>query len=686
MENDSAAATTTTTKKKTTTWSTWEELLLAFAVKRHGLKDWESVAMELQTRSSLPALLTAQICKDKYRDLRRRFMNSYNNNSYHEKINDGFDDGVEDDVDGNGDVTIPWIEELRQLRVAELKQEVQRYDLSIQSLQLKVKKMEEEKEQRLKEKSLDDGQKPDLEDVKEERSQNDKNSGADVKPEDSTGKAVSSEESDRENRSFNESNSTENRETAVKNEPEPVEIGEDKPVQEVKPVSEEDSYNDSSSDRQEEKKVIRDSGDLRDTVSGSKEETKENSDVQSTATLTKRKRQRSGGDGGRSGGDAVEMGSPAVGSKGEGAAKSVPLIEFLDIIRLHKRGSVFKRRLDSQKTDKYKSVIRQHMDLETVQARIEDGSYFSCPAKFYLDLLVIFNNAIVFFPKSSPESTAANELRGIVMEELKRTRTHSKDPSPVPGPLRIQTKPELERSDSLLAKHKSTVPIVVCRKRSSISAKATASGNNNKPEKQADSKPPLNPKPPVKSSSNEEESSIKPVTGVRSMRRSSKGRSSNNNSNASQSNNNNNNQQNANTKQTNSSSDKKEEAKPEKKKEESKKRGAAADFLKRIKKNSPTKGTLVEALKNNNPTEDVVVVVKGNKKEQQKRKVDERREAPVRRSGGGGASKEEGSPSKRSVGRPPKRGGREVVVQEKRGRENSEKEDSSKRPKKRSRR
>lgn len=681
MENDSAA----TTKKKT--WSTWEELLLAFAVKRHGLKNWESVAMELQNRCSLPALLTAQICKDKYRDLRRRFMNSYNN-SYDEKINDGFDDGVERDVDCNGDVTIPWIEELRQLRVAELKQEVQRYDLSIQSLQLKVKKMEEEREQSLKEQSLDDGQKPDLEDVKEERSQNDKNSGADVKPEDSTGKAVSSEESDRENRSFNESNSTENRETGVKNEPEPVETGEDRPVQEVKPVSEEDSYNDSSSDRQEEKKVRHHSGDLRDTVSGSKEETKENSDVQSTATLTNRKRQR-GGDGGRGGGDAAEMGSPAVGIKGDGAAKSEPLIEFLDIIRSHKRGSVFKRRLDSQKTDKYKTIIRQHMDLEMVQARIDDGSYCSCPAKFYLDLLLIFNNAIVYFPKSSPESTAANELRGIVMEELKKTRIQSKDPSPgpgpEPGPLKIQPKPELERSDSLLVKHKSAVPIVVCRKRSSISAKAAVSGNN-KPEKPADSKPPLNPKPPIKSSSNEEESSIKlgvkekPVTGVRSMRRSSKGRSNNS---ASQSNNNN---QNANTKQTNNSSaDKKEDVKPEKKKEEAKKRGAAADFLKRIKKNSPTKGTLVEALKNN-PTEDVVKV---NKREQQKKKADERREAPVRRSGGGsgsGASKEECSPSKRTVGRPPKRGGREVVVQEKRGRENSEKEDSSKRPKKRSRR
>ncbi|PHT60176.1 hypothetical protein CQW23_02539 [Capsicum baccatum] len=688
MENDSAAVATTTTKKTTTTWSTWEELLLAFAVKRHGLKNWESVAMELQSRISLPVLLTAQICKDKYHDLRRRFMNSYNNNSYDEKTNDSFDEGVELDVDGNGDVTIPWIEELRQLRVAELKKEVQRYDLSIQSLQLKVKTMEEERERSLKEKSLDDGKRPDLEDVKEERSQNDKNSGADVKPEDSTGKAVSSEESDRENRSFNESNSTENRETGAKNEPEPVEIGEDKPVQEVKPVSEADSYNDSSSDRQE-KKVRRDSGDLRDTVSESKEETKENSDVQSTATLTKRKRQCSGGDGGRNGGDAAEMASPAVGIKGEVTAKSEPLIEFLDIIRSHKRGSMFKRRLDSQKADKYKSIIRQHMDLETVQARIDDGSYCSCPAKFYLDLLLVFNNAIVYFPKSSSESTAANELRSIVIEELRKTRTQSKDQSPGPrlAPLKIQLKPELEISDSLLAKHKSTVPIVVCRKRSSISAKAAGSGNN-KPEKHGDSKPPLNPKPPIKSSSNEEESSIKlgmkekPVTGARSMRRSSKGRSNNN---ASPSNNNNN--QNTNPKQTNSGGDKKEDAKPEKKKEESKKRGAAADFLKRIKKTSPTKGTLIEALKND-PTEDVVSVKVSNKKEQQKKKVDERREVPVRRSGGGGGSaiKEEGSPSKRSVGRPPKRGGREVVVQEKRGRENSEKDDSSKRPKKRSRR
>lgn len=112
------------TQKKKTTWSTWDELLLAFSVKRHGLKDWDSVAMELRNRSSLPALLTtAQICKEKYRDLKRRFTNS--------------DTIVEEDEGGGGgggggDVVIPWLEDLRQLRVAELKQEVHHRDLSIQ--------------------------------------------------------------------------------------------------------------------------------------------------------------------------------------------------------------------------------------------------------------------------------------------------------------------------------------------------------------------------------------------------------------------------------------------------------------------------------------------------------------------------------------------------------------------------
>lgn len=179
---------------KDQTWGTWDELLLACAVKRHGFHAWDSVSMEVQSRSSLPLpLTTADNCRLRYLHLKRRF-------------SPDSDDAPPDKV-----VHIPWLEELRKLRVAELQQEVQRYDVSILSLQLKVKKLEEEREESLREKHP----KPDLaEDSKGDRSVQDKRD-ADAGPESSAADrpaaksaAAAGEESDRENRSVNESNST----------------------------------------------------------------------------------------------------------------------------------------------------------------------------------------------------------------------------------------------------------------------------------------------------------------------------------------------------------------------------------------------------------------------------------------------------------------------------------------------
>lgn len=104
-------------------WGTWEELLLACAVKRHGFKDWNSVAMEVQARSSLPHLLiTAPNCELKFLDLKRRFTSFQNDAVFNQ--NGG---GIADKIDN----AIPWVDELRKLRVAELRREVQRYDVSI---------------------------------------------------------------------------------------------------------------------------------------------------------------------------------------------------------------------------------------------------------------------------------------------------------------------------------------------------------------------------------------------------------------------------------------------------------------------------------------------------------------------------------------------------------------------------
>lgn len=103
-----------TTTTSMMSWGTWEELLLACAVKRHGLKDWESVAMEVQAKTSLPQLLTtAYNCKLKYHDLQRRF----SNHRHHQ----------DDDDD-----PIPWLDDLKKLRLAHLRHDLHRYDVSIQ--------------------------------------------------------------------------------------------------------------------------------------------------------------------------------------------------------------------------------------------------------------------------------------------------------------------------------------------------------------------------------------------------------------------------------------------------------------------------------------------------------------------------------------------------------------------------
>lgn len=99
-------------------WGTWEELLLACAVQRHGTASWDSVAMEVQSRCPAPAAarLTPTGCRLRFRLLHRRFAA-------------GAENGGDEDPDAAA--AEEWVEELRKLRVAELRREVERYDLSI---------------------------------------------------------------------------------------------------------------------------------------------------------------------------------------------------------------------------------------------------------------------------------------------------------------------------------------------------------------------------------------------------------------------------------------------------------------------------------------------------------------------------------------------------------------------------
>ncbi|KAK3028515.1 hypothetical protein RJ639_038583 [Escallonia herrerae] len=106
----------TTTVGPCTRWGTWEELILGGAVLRHGTQDWNVVASEVRARSHYPCGFSPEACKAKYEDLQRRYTGCTS-----------------------------WFEELRKQRVAELKQELERSEDSIGSLESKLESLKAEK-------------------------------------------------------------------------------------------------------------------------------------------------------------------------------------------------------------------------------------------------------------------------------------------------------------------------------------------------------------------------------------------------------------------------------------------------------------------------------------------------------------------------------------------------------------
>ncbi|KAL2923843.1 Protein cbp-1, partial [Bienertia sinuspersici] len=139
-----------------------------------------------------------------------------------------------------------------------------------------------------------------------------------------------------------------------------------------------------------------------------------------------------------------------------------------------------------QETPKYKNLIRQHIDLETIQKRLEEGQYTDCQIKFYRDVMLLINNAIIFFTKKSPEHKAALELRQLLNKQF---QTHVSSPhdqksrpskSAQPVPLQKSIKQEPNQPDLKQPKLTITGPVIACKKRSSIAGKSSRGGEERK--------------------------------------------------------------------------------------------------------------------------------------------------------------------------------------------------------------
>ncbi|GLT76559.1 hypothetical protein SLA2020_482120 [Shorea laevis] len=618
------------TEQQTTAqpWGTLEELLLASAVNRHGTKSWDCVATELHNRrSSAVAWLTPQRCKEKFNDLKRRFMS-------------------QNDADSSSSSLVPLVDQLRRIRVEELRREVQRRDNSILLLELKVKRLEEEEEER--ERSLKEGA--------------DLGRETNLSPVIVAGNpAVDEDSGERDDRSINESNSTSRK-------PEPMTATEKNDGNDVVEADAGEKEGGKAN-----VKTVPDVKKERDPIQQENEPTegrvyyndenkKQSSDVQSSVSLStkKQRRKRVGGACGSSSVEEPERDKVSPANKRASAVKFEPLIKLLGIIRSHRLSSAFERQQRSQESQRYKTMIRQHLDLQTIQSRLDKGLYSDCTQKFFRDLLLLFNNIIIFYRKSSQEHTAAEELRNLVHKEMVKMLSDSK-----PSQESVTVKPEPDKERPSLSKPTKSSTMVACGKRSSVKALSeNASRKGERKEKGVEEKPRVNEKKVNVSSvginekgTRKKRSKEKSVTEQRKLRTSNKSgevkheygdnelRSHNN-----------------------------LEPKMGAKKSMTKKKQGAASFLRRMKQNSPTE--TVENDDKDGDSDDESKDGKGEEEEKKKgrgrkREVIIKREKVTRSSAGRGAREESGK-RKRGIGRPPKRTAMPAEPTAKRRREKEE--------------
>ncbi|CAI9087553.1 OLC1v1021649C4 [Oldenlandia corymbosa var. corymbosa] len=112
--------------------------------------------------------------------------------------------------------------------------------------------------------------------------------------------------------------------------------------------------------------------------------------------------------------------------KGSCPTMNDSLIGIFNSIAEHKVAFVFRHRLDSQKRARYKKIIRQHIDFDIIRSKVISCSVRSVK-ELFRDLLLLANNALVFYSKRTREYKSGVALRDIVLETYRQHCKHSYD-------------------------------------------------------------------------------------------------------------------------------------------------------------------------------------------------------------------------------------------------------------------
>ncbi|KAF3320987.1 Bromodomain-containing protein [Carex littledalei] len=138
----------------------------------------------------------------------------------------------------------------------------------------------------------------------------------------------------------------------------------------------------------------------------------------------------------------TDSGGASVKSEDENVTR-VDLELIFKTILENKECSVFQKRLESQKKNRYKRMIRRHVDLQIVSSKLSKG-LISSPKELLRDLLLLANNALVFYPKNSPEHNSAIILRNLSSKTLKKILSSSLDTNSSPNEEVEPEKPQIK--------------------------------------------------------------------------------------------------------------------------------------------------------------------------------------------------------------------------------------------------
>ncbi|XP_047308468.1 uncharacterized protein LOC124911967 [Impatiens glandulifera] len=365
-------------------WGTWEELVLGGAVVRYGTQAWDVVSSELRARIRTPnhpyIFFTPQVCKAKYEDLQQQYSGC-----------------------------TAWFEELRKKRVDQLKLELEKSEESIGSLESKLEVLKSQSRETSKD-GLSAGSftqevkninwQPIIQPkIKQQLQQQ-------IIPKEVRGTPIRRRRGKRKRKDEN------------------IEFGDGFTSESANLGSSCIVVISTKYDEQEQPKI-------------------DSSEAKNIGIVHKKIRRRrkdstkkpvevvcEGHSENLSSTHYKEKPTSNHNREGDsiGIVGNTQLLAIFNNLATTPNALVFRHRLDSQKRARYRRIVRQHVDFDTIRTRISNRSITSVK-ELFRDLLLLANNALAFYSRRTREYKSALLLRDTVTKEYNKHNCNQDGPS-----------------------------------------------------------------------------------------------------------------------------------------------------------------------------------------------------------------------------------------------------------------